>query len=120
MARIYHTAHKRAKINNIVRNLLTELLIHEQVIVTREYKQRVKKTFDYLITFAKKKTLAGYRSAFKLIRKSQPLKDRQFLITKLKKLANQYEKRNGGYLTSAILSNRRGDDATCYCLKLIA
>ncbi len=119
MARIYHTAHKRAKINNIVRNLVTELLLHEQVVVTREYKQRVKQKFDYLITFAKLDTLAGYRAAFKLIRKSQRLKDHQFLIVKLKQLARQYENRHGGYLTSALLANRRGDDAPRYCLKLV-
>ena len=119
MARVYHTAHKRAKINNIVRNLLTELLLYEQVVVTRDYKQRVKKAFDHLITFAKKDTLASYRHALNLIRKSQGAKNQQFMITKLKTLANKYQTRPGGYLTSALLANRRGDAAACYALKLV-
>lgn len=120
MARIYHTAHKRAKRRNLVRNLLTELLIHDSVIVTRDFKKTVKKEFDHLITLAKKNTLNHYRQALNLVRKSQKTTDKKFIITKLKTLAQKYAGRSGGYLTSAILPNRRGDNATTYFLKLVS
>ena len=120
MARIYHTAHKRAKINNTVRNLLTALLIHQQVVVTKQYKIRVQQRFDRLITLAKKANLASYRRALNLVRKSQTTSQGDFLITELKNLARRYEKRPGGYLTSVILPSRRGDNATTYLLKLVA
>ena len=35
MSRVYHTAHKRAKFCNIVRNLVTELVLCEHVKVTK-------------------------------------------------------------------------------------
>ena len=83
MSRVYHTAHKRAKFCNIVRNLVTELVLCEHVKVTKSRKNQVKNTFDKLVTLAKNNTLHDYRQIFQIIRKNVKDDKNVYVLAKL-------------------------------------
>lgn len=119
MPRRQITAHIRSKLKNILRNLVTELIINGHIKITVSRKQRVQKMFDRLITFAKKNDLHNDRKIFKIIRKKEDKKTKQNSFTKLKELAIKYKDRQGGYLRCYKLKNRMGDNAPIFYLELI-
>lgn len=118
MGRIYHTAHKRAKFRNIVRNLVTELIIYGHIKVTKRKYQAVKENFDQLINWAKKGTLHDYRQIFKVIRKNSQTAQKEYAFSKLKKIAQTYSQDHSGYLKVYKLGVRKGDNAPFYYLVL--
>ena len=99
-----------ARINRIVRNQLTDLIVHEQLILTHARAKKISRQMDRLITLGKKNTLASRRSAAKIIRKVQA-NENETALQKLFILADKYQDRNGGYTRVLKLDNRKGDGA---------
>ena len=60
----YTSSKKKAQ----VRNLVTELVLFEKVTVTRSMVKDVVKTFDHLVTLAKKGDLHSRRQAASILR----------------------------------------------------
>ena len=120
MARVYPTAHQRAKLVNIIRNLVSELILFEHIKVVKSRKLPVQKLFNKVITLAKKGTLHDYRQICKVVRKQTQDKQQMPILAKIKTLAKRYQDTVGGnYLRTYNLGNRQGDNAQIYLLSLI-
>ena len=99
-----------AKNNNMLRNVVTELIVNEKVEVTLATAKQLSPLADKMVTFAKKGDLNSRRLAAAIVRHEMAGE-----VTALKKLfdeiAPSYATRNGGY-TSVIKSGiRKGDNA---------
>lgn len=120
MVRTINAGHIRSKRRNIIRNLVTELLLHGHISVTASRKLWVQKTFDNLITLAKKGDLHSQRQALQVLRKTRRLNDKDdYPLQKLQKLAEKYKNRSGGYLKVFHLQPRSGDNAPLFRLQVI-
>lgn len=120
MARTYPTAHQRAKLVNIERNLVSELILFEHIKVIKSRKLAVQRLFNKVITLAKKGSLHDYRQICKIIRKQVKDDSQTAILTKIKSLAKRYQETTGGnYLQIHNLGTRQGDNATIYRLSLI-
>ena len=103
----YTSSKKKAQ----VRNLVTELVLFEKVTVTRSMVKDVVKTFDHLVTLAKKGDLHSRRQAASILR-NYKVEDKPEALTKLfADLSKKFENRNGGYLKVYKLANSKGDNA---------
>ena len=103
----YTSSKKKAQ----VRNLVTELVLFEKVTITRGMVKDVVKTFDHLVTLAKKGDLHSRRQAASIL-KNYKAEDKPEALTKLfAELSKKFADRNGGYLKVYKLQNRRGDNA---------
>ena len=94
----------------IQRNIVTELIIHEKIIVTSGVVRKLIKNIDHLITLAKKNTLSSRREALRILRK-----EKNNNIEALDKLFNvlgpRFKNCNGGFTHQYKYINRRGDGA---------
>ena len=117
--RTFPTAHKRSKLRNIVRNLVSDLIVHEHVKVVKSKKLAVQKLFTRVVNLARSGSLQDYRQIFKIIFKQIKDDKGRFLLVKLKELVKKYESHSSsGYLRVYNLGPRRGDSATVYYLSL--
>lgn len=120
MVRVQPTAHQRAKLFNIVRNLVSELILFEHIKVVKSRKLLVQRLFNKVITLARKGSLHDYRQICKIIRKQLRDDKQTAILTKVKELAQRYRDTVGGnYLRVHNLGNRQGDNATIYRLSLL-
>lgn len=109
----FKAAYTASKRYNMLRNVVTELVIHDQVIVTSGVAQELKKLADHLITLAKRGDLHARRQAASVLRKV--IIDEKESLTALDKLFDElgpvFKARNGGYTRALKADNRRGDNA---------
>ena len=97
----------------LIRGQLTSLTLHEAITTTLPKAREVAPTFERLVTYAKKGTLAGARSL------------RRQLLTEnatqkmLQELLPAFEGRQGGYTRIIKLENRLGDNAPMARLELV-
>ena len=97
----------------LIRGQLTSLTLHEAITTTLPKAKEVAPTFERLVTYAKKGTLAGARSL------------RRSLLTEnatqkmLQELLPAFESRQGGYTRIIKLENRLGDNAPMARLELV-
>ncbi len=95
----------------IVRNQLTDLIVHEQIKVPHARAKELSKHMDRLITLGKKNTLASRRQAAKILRKVDA-SENETALQKLFTMSNdRFKDRNGGYTRVLKLDNRKGDGA---------
>lgn len=114
----FKAGYTTSKDKNMLRNVVTQLIISEQVVVTAKVAKQVSQLADRLVTYAKKGDLAARRQAAKIVR--DVYTDSSEKVTALQKLfdvlAKRYEKRNGGYTRVLKLGARLGDNApTAVC-----
>ena len=107
----FKTPYTSSKQKAQVRNLCTELVIFEKVTVTRSMTKDVVKTFDRLVTYAKKGDLHSRRLAASVLRKYNLANDVDALDKLFNDLAKRFANRNGGYIRVLKLENRKGDNA---------
>ena len=109
----FKAAYTSSKYNNMLRNVVSELILHERVTVTLGIAKDVVKMADRLVTYAKKGDLNSRRLAAAIVR--DVWADEKAGVTALQKLFNEYgpryANRNGGYTRVLKLGNRRGDNA---------
>jgi len=97
----------------LVRGQLTSLTLHEAITTTLPKAKEVAPSFERLVTYAKKGTLAGGRAL------------RRELLTEnatqkmLQELLPAFEGRQGGYTRIIKLENRVGDNAPMARLELV-
>ena len=102
----FKAAYTKSKYENMLRNVVTDLIIHESVKVTEATARDVVKEADRLVTLAKKEdVLNAKRNAKRFVRSDEALA-KLFNV-----LGPKYKTRNGGYTRRLKLENRRGDDA---------
>jgi len=98
----------------LVRNLISQVILHEKVTTTLEKAKEIKPTLEKLITKAKSGTLADRRIVAKT------LSNNDLALTKLfEELGPLYKERNGGYTRIIKLGTRKGDGATMAQISLL-
>lgn len=109
----FKAAYTTSKHKNMLRNVVTELVIHEKVIVTMSVVSDLKKLADHLITLAKRGDLHARRQAASVLRQMNTHgKDGVSALEKLfNELGPKFKDRNGGYTRAIKAGNRRGDNA---------
>ena len=108
----FKAAYTKSKYENMLRNVVTDLIIHESVKVTEAVARDVVKEADRLVTLTKKEdVMNAKRQAARFVRNI----DVNEGVAALDKLFNvigpKMKGRNGGYTRRLKLENRRGDDA---------
>lgn len=102
------------KEKNMLRNVVSQLIISGKVEVTLATAKRVSSKADRLVTYAKKGDLASRRLAAKFVRE-EGFVDEKTGKNALQKLFDvygpKYRERNGGYTRVLKLDNRVGDNA---------
>ena len=102
----FKAAYTKSKYENMLRNVVTDLIIHESVKVTEAVARDVVKEADRLVTLAKKEdVLNAKRNAKRFVRSDEAL------AKLFNELGPKFKGRNGGYTRRLKLENRRGDDA---------
>jgi len=109
----FKAAYTSSKYNNMLRNVVSELILHERVTVTLGIAKDVVKMADRLVTYAKKGDLHHRRLAASVVREISLGKgDDTLALEKLfTVLGPRYMERNGGYTRILKLANRQGDNA---------
>lgn len=109
----FKAAYTSGKYNNMLRNVVSELILHERVTVTLGIAKDVVKMADRLVTYAKKGDLHHRRLAASVVREISLGKgDDTLALEKLfTVLGPRYMDRNGGYTRILKLANRQGDNA---------
>lgn len=114
-----YTSDKR---QNMLRNVVSQLIISGQVEVTLTVAKRASQEAERLVTYAKQGDLAARRLAARFVR------EQGFIDPKTKKNALQklfdvygpkYKDRNGGYTRVLKTYNRRGDNAPMAILAFV-
>lgn len=113
--------------NAMLRDLTTDLFIHERVVTTETRAKEVRKTAEKMITLAKKGDLHSRRLVSSYIRKEvaniSEEDDAVVIQSALQKLfsdiAPRYKERQGGYTRILKTAPRRGDAAPMAIIELV-
>ena len=108
----FKAAYTKSKYENMLRNVVTDLILKDSVKVTAAVAKDVVKEADRLVTLTKKEdVMNAKRNAARFVRNL----DDEAGVNALNKLFNEIgpkmASRNGGYTRQLKLGNRRGDDA---------
>ena|SRR5699024_9153677 len=120
----------------LLRNLTTDVIVHERVETTEEKAKELRSTVDKMITLAKRGDLHARRQAAEFLYKKKVLDgeligannqlsndergEAQTTLDKLfGELAERYEDRQGGYTRVLKLGPRRGDGAKMAIIELV-
>lgn len=90
---------------SLLKNLLTSLILHDQMITTEAKAKALKSCFDKLVTRAKKNDLVARRMVAKR------LYDKIAYYKLFDELVPQLQKRQSGFTTTERLDERLGDQA---------
>ncbi|MCR5348411.1 MAG: 50S ribosomal protein L17 [Bacilli bacterium] len=101
----FKTGYTASKNKAMLRNVVTDLIIHEEVKVTSGVTKELKKLADHLVTLAKRNDLHARRLAAQTVRSEEALKKL------FGEIGPRMASRNGGYTRSFKLGERRGDAA---------
>lgn len=117
----FKAAYTASKRKSMLRNVVTELIVHEKVTVTAGVVKDLKRETEHLITLAKKGDLHSRRLASSYVRNY--LVDEEKGLSALDKLfselAKRYASRKGGYTRALKVINRKGDNAPMAIVELI-
>lgn len=102
------TGHRKA----LLRNLVSSLLIHQEVLTTLAKAKEARRLADRLISLGKKGDVHHRRLAFSV------LGDRSLISLLFAEIAPRFKNRPGGYTRIIRTSNRGGDGAQLAILEL--
>ena len=103
------SAHRKA----LFRNLVTDLLRHEQIRTTEAKAKAIRPQAEQLITLAKRGDLHARRLA------ARDVQDPEILRKLFDEIAERYEDREGGYTRIYKLGLRKGDAAPVVLISLV-
>jgi large subunit ribosomal protein L17 len=104
----------------MLRNLVSELFLHNRLEVTLSVAEDLSILADKMITFAKKGDLASRRHAAKIVRNiSLKEGEKTALQILFDEIGPKYAERNGGYTRILKTGNRRGDNAPLAIVELV-
>lgn len=110
----FKAAYTKSKYENMLRNVVSDLLIHGSVKVTKAVSKDVITEADRLVTLTKKEdVVSSKRQAARFVR--NVYRDEAKTVSALDVLFNEIgpkmKDRNGGYTRQFNLENRRGDNS---------
>jgi large subunit ribosomal protein L17 len=97
----------------MLRNLVTDLLKHEQVITTEAKAKEARSIAERVITAGKKGTVAGRRNALRVV------SDKDVMKKVFDDIGPRYAERPGGYTRIVKIGPRRGDGAEMVQIELV-
>ena len=101
----FKTGYTASKNKAMLRNVVTDLIMKEEVKVTSGVTKELKQLADRMITLAKRGDLHARRLAAQTVRSDEALKKL------FAEIGPRMASRNGGYTRSFKLGERRGDAA---------
>ena len=108
----FKAAYTKSKYENMLRNVVTDLILKGSVKVTEAVARDVVKEADRLVTLTKKEdVMNAKRQAARFVRNIANEKGVAALDVLFAELGPRFTSRNGGYTRRLKLGNRRGDDA---------
>lgn len=108
----FKAAYTASKNKSMLRNVVTELIVHGKVEVTSGVTKELKSLAEHLVTFAKKGDLAARREAARVVRPGVVnAEGKEALAVLFDEIGPKYKERNGGYTRAYKLGARRGDNA---------
>ncbi len=108
----FKAAYTKSKYENMLRNVVTDLIIHGSVKVTEAVARDVVKEADRLVTLTKKEdVMNAKRAANRFVRNIEASEGVSATDKLFNEIGPRYQSRNGGYTRRLKLENRRGDDA---------
>ncbi len=108
----FKAAYTASKNYSMLRNVVSELIVHGEVKVTSGVTQELVTLAAKMVTYAKQGDLAARRECEKVLRKG--IKDEKGVdsLTKLfNEIGPKFKDRNGGYTRVYKLGARKGDNA---------
>ncbi len=107
----FKTGFTSSKHKNLLRNVLTDLVVYEHVKVTTSVTKDLVKKASHLISLAKKGDLHSKRQAISLLR-NKMVDEKTSAVDKLfNDLVKRFDGVNGGYVRVLKLAPRKGDGA---------
>ncbi len=103
----------------MLRDLVTQLIIHERIKTTEAKAKELSRLMDKMITLGKKGTLEARKRAAELVRFIDADENQNALQKLFADLANRYEDRQGGYTRTMKLGPRRGDATEMVVIELV-
>ncbi len=109
----FKAAYTKSKYENMLRNVVTDLILHGSVKVTEAVAKDVVSEADRLVTLTKKEdVLNAKRQAARFVRNIAAEEGGKVALDVLfNEIGPKFKERNGGYTRKLKLGNRRGDDA---------
>ena len=108
----FKAAYTKSKYENMLRNVVTDLILHGSVKVTEATGRDIVKEADRLVTLTKKEdVMNAKRQAARFVRNIANEKGVSALDVLFNEIGPKFKDRNGGYTRRLKLGNRRGDDA---------
>ncbi len=108
----FKTGYTASKNKSMLRNVVTDLIVNEEVKVTSGVTKELKSLADRLVTWAKRGDLHARRLAAQIVRPGIKDKNGKEALSKLfEEIGPRMKDRNGGYTKSYKLGLRKGDSA---------
>jgi large subunit ribosomal protein L17 len=108
----FKAAYTKSKYENMLRNVVTDLIVHDSVKVTEAVARDVVKEADRLVTLTKKEdVMNAKRQAARFVRNVEASEGVKALDRLFNVIGPKMKDRNGGYTRRLKLENRRGDNA---------
>ena len=108
----FKAAYTKSKYENMLRNVVTDLILKGSVKVTEATGRDVVKEADRLVTLTKKEdVMNAKRQAARFVRNIANEKGVPALDVLFNEIGPKMKDRQGGYTRRLKLGNRRGDDA---------
>src|SRR5690625_3764142 len=103
----------------LLRNLATELIIHERIETTEAKAKELKSVVEKVITLGKRGDLNARRQAISYLYQQEDDEDKNVIEKLFDDIATRYEDRQGGYTRVLKLGPRRGDGAKMAIIELV-
>ena len=108
----FKAAYTKSKYENMLRNVVTDLILKGSVKVTEAVARDVVQEADRLVTLTKKEdVMNAKRQAARFVRNIENEKGVSALEVLFSEVGPKMKDRQGGYTRRLKLGNRRGDDA---------
>lgn len=108
----FKAAYTKSKYENMLRNVVTDLILKGSVKVTEAVARDVVKEADRLVTLTKKEdVMNAKRQAARFVRSIENESGKKAIDVLFSEIGPKFKERNGGYTRRLKLGNRRGDDA---------
>lgn len=107
----FKTGYTASKNKSMLRNVVTDLILHDEVKVTSGVTKELKSLADHMVTLAKQNDLAARRQAAKTLRNVSRDDGKTAIEVLFSEIGPRFASRQGGYTKSFKLGARRGDNA---------
>ncbi|NLC95558.1 MAG: 50S ribosomal protein L17 [Bacilli bacterium] len=120
MARGYRKLGRRSDHRrHMLRNLVTELIVHERIVTTETRAKEVRSIVEKMITLGKRGDLHARRQAAAYVRRVEANETQDAIQKLFSDLALRFKERQGGYTRILKLDARRGDNAPMVILEFV-